>query len=104
MSISIYQSFHSARNNIRTEIYIYSKYRNLIDIKTKNQGLSEIINSNSQFFITKSFSEDIHKSIKYGVWSLSKIGNITLNNNYKLTKEKKGNVYLFFSCNGMEDM
>ena len=85
----------------RTEMYIYSKYRNLIDINTKNQGLSEIINSNSQFFIIKSFSEeDVHKSIKYGVWSSSKNGNITLNNSYKLTKEKKGNVYLFFSCNG----
>ena len=85
----------------RTEMYIYSKYRNLIDLNTKNQGLSDSLNSNSQFFVIKSFSEeDVHKSIKYGVWSSSKNGNITLNNSYKLTKEKGGNVYLFFSCNG----
>ena len=85
----------------RTEMYIYSKYRNLIDINTKNHGLSEKLTNSSQFFVIKSFSEeDVHKSIKYGVWSSSKNGNTTLTNSYKLTKEKGGNVYLFFSCNG----
>ena len=85
----------------RTEMYIYFKYRNLIDINTKNHGLSEKITNSSQFFVIKSFSEeDVHKSIKYGVWSSSKNGNITLTNSFKLTKEKGGNVYLFFSCNG----
>ena len=84
-----------------TEMYILSKYRNLIDINTKNASLYEKVNSNSKFFVIKSFSEeDVHKSIKYGVWSSSKNGNLTLTNAYNITKEKNGNVYLFFSCNG----
>ena len=49
----------------------------------------------------KSFSEeDVHKSIKYNVWSSSKDGNLTLSNAFKIAEESKGNVYLFFSCNG----
>ena len=85
----------------RTEMYIYSTYRNLIDINTKNSKIPQEVNNNCQFFVIKSFSEeDVHKSIKYGVWSSSKTGNITLSNAFNMTKEKGGNVYLFFSCNG----
>ena len=85
----------------RTEMYICSRYRNLIDINQKNAKLIEQINANSKFFVIKSFSEeDVHKSIKYNVWSSSKDGNLTLSNAFKITEENKGNVYLFFSCNG----
>ena len=85
----------------RTEMYICSRYRNLIDINTKNSSLYENIDANSKFFVIKSFSEeDVHKSIKYGVWSSSKNGNLTLSNAFQVAKEKNGNVYLFFSCNG----
>jgi hypothetical protein len=85
----------------RTEMYICSKYRNLIDINQKNAKLFETINSNCKFFIIKSFSEeDIHKSIKYGVWSSSKNGNIILSKAFNNTKEKGSFVYLIFSCNG----
>ena len=85
----------------RTEMYIYSTYRDLIDINTKNSKIPQEVNNNCQFFVIKSFSEeDVHKSIKYGVWSSSKTGNITLSNAFNMTKEKGGNVYLFFSCNG----
>ena len=85
----------------RTEMYICSKYRNLIDINQKNSKLIESINSNCKFFVIKSFSEeDVHKSIKYNVWSSSKNGNLTLSNAFNITKEKNGSVYLFFSCNG----
>ena len=85
----------------RTEMYICSKYRHLIDINQKNQKIVESINSNSKFFVIKSFSEeDVHKSIKYNVWSSSKDGNLTLSNAFRITDEKKGEVYLFFSCNG----
>ena len=84
----------------RTEMYISSMYKNLLDINTRNASLSKNINSNSKFYVIKSFSEeDVHKSIKYGVWSSSKNGNLTLNNGFNITKEKNGNVYLFFSCN-----
>ena len=85
----------------RTEMYLYSHYNNLIDINTKNASLSEKLNINSKFFVIKSFSEeDVHKSIKYGVWSSSKNGNTTLNNAFNASHEKGGEVYLFFSCNG----
>ena len=85
----------------RTEMYICSKYRNLIDINQRNAKLIESINSNCKFFVIKSFSEeDVHKSIKYNVWSSSKDGNLTLTNAFRITEENKGNVYLFFSCNG----
>ena len=96
-----YNPFMQLQMLYRTEMYICSRYRNLIDINIKNSSLYEKIDSNSKFFIIKSFSEeDVHKSIKYGVWSSSKNGNLTLSNAFQLTKEKNGNVYLIFSCNG----
>ena len=85
----------------RTEMYICSRYNNLIDINTKNVSLPEKLNDNSKFFVIKSFSEeDVHKSIKYGVWSSSKNGNIVLSNAFHASHEKGGEIYLFFSCNG----
>lgn len=85
----------------RIQVYIYTKYRHLTDINAKNQAMSSSIDQSSLFYVIKSFSEeDVHKSIKYGVWSSSKNGNLTLSNSFKLAKEKNGSVYLFFSCNG----
>ena len=99
--IQYYNPYMQQQMLYRTEMYICSRYRNLIDINTKNSNLHEKIDSNSKFFVIKSFSEeDVHKSIKYGVWSSSKNGNLTLSNAFQMTKEKNGNVYLFFSCNG----
>ena len=40
----------------RTEMYIYSTYRNLIDINAKNSKVPQEINNNCQFFVIKSFS------------------------------------------------
>ena len=99
--IQYYNTYMQQQMLYRTEMYICSRYRNLIDINTKNANLHEKVDSNSKFFVIKSFSEeDVHKSIKYGVWSSSKNGNLTLSNAFQMTKEKNGNVYLFFSCNG----
>ena len=99
--IQYYNPYMQQQMLYRTEMYICSRYRNLIDINTKNANLHEKVDSNSKFFVIKSFSEeDVHKSIKYGVWSSSKNGNLTLSNAFQITKEKNGNVYLFFSCNG----
>ena len=96
-----YNPFMQQQMLYRTEMYICSRYRNLIDINTKNANLYEKIDGNSKFFIIKSFSEeDVHKAIKYGVWSSSKNGNLTLSNAFQITKEKNGNVFLFYSCNG----
>ena len=78
------------------ESYLSLHYKNLLFINKKNELIYEKINSKDKFFIIKSFTEeDIHKSMKYGVWSSSKYGNNILNKAFNSGK----NVYLFFSCN-----
>lgn len=100
------QQFSNTYNNEeeslnRIKKYIFKNYNNLIDINERNSNILLEINTDCKFFIIKSFSEeDIHKSIKYGVWSSSKKGNTTLSNAFNKTKEKDSFVYLFFSCNG----
>lgn len=60
----------------------------------------------AKFFIIKSYSEDdVHKSIKYNVWSSTISGNKKLNNAYEeaqklsVGKPRKCPVFLFFSVN-----
>ncbi|KAF5813399.1 putative YTH domain-containing protein [Helianthus annuus] len=56
----------------------------------------------AKFFVIKSFSEDnVHRSIKYGVWASTPLGNRKLDAAYKEAK-KDGDacpVFLFFSVN-----
>jgi len=53
----------------------------------------------ARFFVIKSYSEDdVHKSIKYGVWASTDTGNRRLDSAYRETG-KKGPIYLFFSVN-----
>jgi len=85
----------------RAEIYIKNKYPNLVYLNLNNESFSNNISGISKYFVIKSFNEeDVHKAIKYSLWSSTKAGNKTLNEAYKLTKEKGEFVYLFFSCNG----
>lgn len=85
----------------RAEMYILLRYPYLINLNSKNEKILDSINEHCNFFIIKSFSEeDVHKAIKYNVWTSTKIGNQTLNNAYKKCKENGGDVYLFFSSNG----
>ena len=85
----------------RAEIYILTKYPYLIDINTKNDNIHNNLNENNQYFVIKCFSEeDIHKAIKYQVWTSTKNGNQTLENSFNQAKSKGGDVFLFFSCNG----
>jgi hypothetical protein len=82
-------------------MYILLRYPFLIDVNAKNEKQVDSINDKSQFFVIKSFSEeDVHKAIKYNVWTSTKSGNQTLNNAYKVSQENNSYVYLFFSCNG----
>ncbi|XWS34559.1 hypothetical protein CRYUN_Cryun21dG0048600 [Craigia yunnanensis] len=56
----------------------------------------------AKFFVIKSYSEDnVHKSIKYGVWASTPIGNKKLNTAYHEAKAKEGTfpVFLLFSVN-----
>jgi len=97
----LYNPYNQNNSLDKIEEYIYKHYRHLLDINEKNSNITKEINTDCKFFIIKSFSEeDVHKSMKYGVWSSSKKGNITLSNAFNSTKEKGSFVYLFFSCNG----
>ena len=87
----------------RAENYINSRYPALLKLNQKNEKICEKINENCKFFEIKALTEeDIHKSIKYGVWSSYKNINIKLNDIYNKTKENNGDVYLFFSSMGTE--
>lgn len=58
--------------------------------------------NDAKFFIIKSYSEDnVHKSIKYGVWASTPNGNRRLDAAYSEAKEKQDPcpVFLFFSVN-----
>eukprot|EP00249_Psilotum_nudum_P022351 c28481_g2_i3 orf=110-1819(+) len=61
--------------------------------------------SDAVFFIIKSYSEDdVHKSIKYRVWSSTPNGNKRLDGAYRVAQESTGRsqrcpVFLFFSVN-----
>ncbi|CAN1305775.1 YTH domain-containing protein ECT2 [Linum perenne] len=62
---------------------------------------------NAKFYVIKSYSEDdIHKSIKYNVWSSTTNGNKKLDAAFRESEEKasesgsKCPVFLFFSVNG----
>ncbi|GAA0180828.1 RNA metabolism protein [Lithospermum erythrorhizon] len=59
--------------------------------------------SDAKFFVIKSYTEDdVHKSIKYGVWTSTPNGNKKLDAAYKEAKEKSegSTVFLLFSVNG----
>ncbi|CAK7336167.1 unnamed protein product [Dovyalis caffra] len=54
----------------------------------------------AKFFVIKSYSEDnVHKSIKYGVWASTPNGNKKLDSAYREAKEKHGTcpIFLLFS-------
>jgi len=53
----------------------------------------------ARFFIIKSYSEDdVHKSIKYGIWASTDTGNRRLDAAYR-ESASRGPIYLFFSVN-----
>eukprot|EP00850_Spirogloea_muscicola_P019321 SM000188S03816 [mRNA] locus=s188:147804:150445:+ [translate_table: standard] len=56
----------------------------------------------ARFFVIKSYSEDdVHKSIKYGVWASTPNGNCRLDDAYREAQATSGGcpVFLFFSVN-----
>lgn len=67
----------------------------------------QTVYDNAKFFIIKSYSEDdVHKSIKYDVWSSTPSGNKKLDEAFhdaEARSREKGNncpIFLFFSVNG----
>ncbi|XP_015692003.1 YTH domain-containing protein ECT1-like isoform X2 [Oryza brachyantha] len=74
-----------------------------IDSSLYNQPDFTIEYEHANFFVIKSYTEDnVHKSIKYGVWASTASGNRKLNAAYHEAKEKEANcpIFLFFSVNG----
>lgn len=81
---------------MRSEMYIVYNYPHLANINQRsNYKLTSLIPDDASIFLIKGFTEeDIHKAIKYNVWSSTNFGNTKLNNEYNKTKE----VYLLFSA------
>ena len=76
---------------------VLAKLRSINDYNPKEFGLRL---KDVRFFIIKSYSEDdIHRSIKYSVWTSTEHGNRRLNDAFK-EQNKKGPMYLLFSVNG----
>jgi hypothetical protein len=68
-------------------------------METINPVNFDIAPRNARFFIIKSYSEDdVHKSIKYGVWASTDTGNRRLDAAYRESAHR-GPIYLFFSVN-----
>lgn len=85
----------------RSEVYVMTRYPQLLHLNAKNKDLLTKIKDSDVFYVVKSFSEeDIHKGIKYSLWTSSTTGNETLENAYNYSKQNSGSVYLYFSANG----
>ncbi|XP_011031256.1 PREDICTED: uncharacterized protein LOC105130443 isoform X3 [Populus euphratica] len=80
----------------------HSKPSAKIHNESYNQPDFVIEYKDAKFFIIKSYSEDnVHKSIKYGVWASTPNGNRKLDTTYREAKEKQDPcpVFLLFSVN-----
>lgn len=82
--------------------YLESKYPSISQIQRKfsRPDVPIDVKPGSIFYIIKSFNiENIHKAIKYKVWSTTYQGNILFDNAFHEAQQCKGEVYLFFSTN-----
>ncbi|EJD53149.1 YTH-domain-containing protein [Auricularia subglabra TFB-10046 SS5] len=72
----------------------------LIATKGYNPTNFDIRPEFARFFVIKSYTEDdVHKSLKYEIWSSTEPGNKRLDKAFKETAGR-GPIYLFFSVNG----
>ena len=79
--------------NYAKECYSHLSKVNLPEVNIDYKG--------ARFFVIKSFMEDnVHKSMKYQVWSSTPEGNKRLNNAYIKSQEEKVPLFLLFSVNG----
>ena len=77
--------------------YAKKTYSHLEKVNPKDYPIEE---KNARFFIIKSYTEDdVHKSMKYQVWSSTNEGNKRLNGAYKKCVAEKAPLFLFFSVN-----
>lgn len=83
-------TFNKSKNATSNEVN--GKSYNQVDFATKHKDV--------KFFVIKSYSEDnVHKSIKYGVWASTPSGNKKLDAAYHEAKEKHWDcpIFLLFS-------
>ncbi|XP_010483762.1 PREDICTED: uncharacterized protein LOC104762213 [Camelina sativa] len=92
----------SSKEHIVTETEKPSEDGSLLEPKDYNNKDFPETYSEAKFFVIKSYSEDdIHKSIKYNVWSSTPNGNKKLDASYNEAKQKSDGcpVFLLFSVN-----
>ena len=78
--------------------YAKKNYSNLARVNSPDFSL-EI--KNARFYVIKSYTEDdVHKSMKYQVWSSTYEGNKRLSECYLKCQPEKIPIFLFFSVNG----
>ncbi|KAK7264767.1 hypothetical protein RJT34_32377 [Clitoria ternatea] len=97
LAVKIYSN-KAGEGNARENFIIHTDQYNREDFPVNNE--------NAKFFVIKSYSEDdVHKSIKYNVWSSTPHGNKKLQSAYEDAKRiatgKSGGcpIFLFFSVN-----
>ncbi|XP_022891318.1 uncharacterized protein LOC111406247 isoform X2 [Olea europaea var. sylvestris] len=97
-----------SKGEIATENYLSTDANKHLSTVAKMHGMSNncqdfvIEYKDAKFFVIKSYSEDnVHRSIKYGVWASTPNGNRKLDVAYREAKEKQTTcpVFLFFSVN-----
>ncbi|KAH7107613.1 YTH-domain-containing protein [Auriculariales sp. MPI-PUGE-AT-0066] len=72
----------------------------LVATKGYNPSQFDIRPEFARYFVIKSYTEDdVHKSLKYEIWSSTEPGNKRLDKAFKETAGR-GPIYLFFSVNG----
>ncbi|MED6217030.1 YT521-B-like domain containing protein [Stylosanthes scabra] len=98
LSVKAYTTKEGVNNN-QENIVIHTGHYNREDMPLDYED--------AKFFVIKSYSEDdVHKSIKYNVWSSTPHGNKKLQTAYddakKIAAEKSGvcPIFLFYSVNG----
>ncbi|KAK8512769.1 hypothetical protein V6N12_030185 [Hibiscus sabdariffa] len=91
------------KTQIPTKVYIVHSNKNgtygITNVSYNRQNCATD-HEGAKFFVIKSYSEDnVHKSIKYGVWASTPTGNKKLDTAYHEAKAKQGTwpVFLLFS-------
>lgn len=81
-------------------------YKNMETLRAKFESLSEVNNQafnpdtvqNAIFFVIKSTNDDdIHKAIKYGLWTSSQKNNEILSKTWQEAQKNSQDIYLFYS-------
>lgn len=94
------QSLSGARTNPKGQSLQSELVGKLLSENKYNPGDFTTNLTSARYFVIKSYAEDdIHRSIKYSIWTSTEHGNRRLDQAYREQKGK-GDIYLLFSVNG----